>query len=96
MNGANNDLLEIHENISGLCVGYRSRLSPAIHHFRRFVQVFIQLFKINYQQDWNKITVRKDRRLCKKFRYSSQVGALLWNNAAVLADHANQLQFKNY
>ena len=49
VNGSNKDLLEIHDNFSGLCVGYGSILSPPIHHFRRFVQIFIQLVKINYQ-----------------------------------------------
>lgn len=48
-NGSNKDLLEIHDNFSGLCVGYGSILSLPIHHFRRFVQIFIQLIKINYQ-----------------------------------------------
>ena len=49
MNGSNKDLLEIHDNFSGLCVEYRSILSPPIHYFRRFVQNFIQLVKIKYQ-----------------------------------------------
>ena len=58
VNGSNKDLFEIHDNFSRLCVGYGSILSPPIHHFRSLVQIFIQLVRINYQLDWNKITLR--------------------------------------
>ena len=57
VNGSNKDLFEIHDNFSRLCVGYDSILSPPIHHFRSLVQIFIQLVRINYQLDWNKITL---------------------------------------
>jgi hypothetical protein len=57
MYGSNKDLLEIHDNFSGLCVGYGSILSPPIHHFRRFVHIIVQLVKIYCQCGWNEITL---------------------------------------